>query len=244
VGITLAVHIVAGGLGLMSGFVALYAAKGAALHRKSGMLFVCAMLTMSVAGVAVAAGRSVAPALNVPAGILTAYLVVTSLTTVRPIASGSRALHVGVMLVALAVGVVALTFGVEAIANGGKRHGMPAFPFFLFGVVAVLAVAGDVRVLRGGALRGAARLARHLWRMSFALFIAAMSFFIGQAKVFPKPMRIPGLLALPVLAVLVTMLYWLWRVGVRRTLRGLTQTADTSSRSTIERARDEVVTAA
>ena len=40
------VHIVAGGLGLVSGFVALYAAKGARLHRKSGRVFFYAMLTM------------------------------------------------------------------------------------------------------------------------------------------------------------------------------------------------------
>ena len=51
--------------------------------------------------------------------------------------------------------------------------------------------------------------------------IAALSFFIGQAKVFPEPIRIRPLLALPVLVVLVTMFYWLWRVRIRRSLRGL-----------------------
>lgn len=219
--LTLAVHVLAGGLGLVSGFVALYAAKGARLHRKSGMLFVYAMLTMCVAGVVMAAGRGVAPAVNISAGLLTAYLVITSLTTVRPPAAGSRWLDLGAMLVALVVGLVDLAFGFEALANGGTRNGMPAFPFFMFGVVGMLASLGDVRVIRSGALRGASRLARHLWRMSFALFIAALSFFIGQAKVIPKPVRIPGLLALPVLAVLVTMLYWLWRVRVRRSFRGI-----------------------
>jgi hypothetical protein len=48
-----------------------------------------------------------------------------------------------------------------------------------------------------------------------------MSFFLGQAKVIPKPIRIPALLALPVLAVLVTLFYWLWRVRIRRSLRGI-----------------------
>ena len=38
--LTLLVHILAGGLGLVSGDVALSAVKGARLHRKSGMLFV------------------------------------------------------------------------------------------------------------------------------------------------------------------------------------------------------------
>jgi hypothetical protein len=38
------VHILAGGFGLVSGCVALYASKGATLHRRSGMLFVYVML--------------------------------------------------------------------------------------------------------------------------------------------------------------------------------------------------------
>ena len=46
----LPVHILAGGLALMFGYVALYAAKGATLHRKSGMLFVLAMVTLSLSG--------------------------------------------------------------------------------------------------------------------------------------------------------------------------------------------------
>jgi hypothetical protein len=98
---------------------------------------------------------------------------------------------------------------------------MPAFPFVLFGVVALVAGVGDLRVLRSGPLNGASRLRRHLWRMSFALFIAALSFFIGQAKVIPEPVRIRPLLALPVVALLVTMLDWLWRVRRRGALRSL-----------------------
>jgi len=219
---TLLVHVAAGALALVTGFVALYAAKGQTLHRKSGILFVYAMLTMSILGMLLAATRGGAwGAVNFRAGLLTAYLVVTALTTVRPLAAGARWLDVGGMLVALAVGLISLTFGFEALASGGKRNGVPAFPFFLFGVVGLVASVGDLRMIRSGALRGASRLTRHLWRMSFALFIAAMSFFFGQAKVIPKPIRIPALLALPVLAVLVTMLYWLWRVRIRRTFRGI-----------------------
>jgi hypothetical protein len=116
-----------------------------------------------------------------------------------------------------------IVFMIQAFANGGQRNGMPAFPFILFGVAASLAGIGDLRVMRSGPLRGARRLARHLWRMSFALFIAALSFFIGQAKVIPKPVRIAPLLATPVLLVIVTMFYWLWRVRIRQSLRGLTR---------------------
>jgi uncharacterized membrane protein len=219
--LTYLAHILAGSLALVFGYVALYAAKGAVLHRRSGMLFVYAMLTMCVFGTLITMVRGVAPAVNIPAGVLSAYLVITALTTVRPLARGARWLDPGLMLAALAVGLTSLTFAFEAVANGGTRNGMPAFPFFLFGVVGIVAGASDVRIIRAGALQGASRLARHLWRMCFALFVAALSFFIGQAKVIPKPIRIYPLLALPVLAVLVTMFYWLWRVRIRRSLRGI-----------------------
>jgi uncharacterized membrane protein len=220
-GATYALHIVAGAIGLLSGFVALYSVKGATAHRKAGMVFVCAMLTTSVVGLTIAAVRSIAPAINIPAALLTAYLVVTALTTVRQPIAGARWLHVGAMLVAAAVGLTCLTFAFQALTNTGNRQRIAIVPFLMFGVVGLLGAIGDVRVLRSGALTGASRLARHLWRMSFALFIAALSFFIGQAKVIPKPIRIMPLLAVPVLAVLVTMLYWLWRVRVRRSVRGI-----------------------
>ena len=224
---TLAVHILAGSVSLLSGFVALYAAKGATLHRKSGMVFVYAMLVMCTAGAFMAAVRASAwSVVNMCAALLTSYLVLTSLATVSRPAGWSREIDVALMGLASAIGVTCLTFGVIAIAGGGNWNGVPAFPFFLFGIFGVLGSVGDLRVIRFGALRGAPRLARHLWRMSFALFVATMSFFIGQMKVIPKPIRIPGLLALPVVAVLVTMLYWMWRVRIRRSLRGIIRVAE------------------
>src|SRR5262249_19573539 len=150
-----------------------------------------------------------------PAAVTTAYLVVTALTTVRPPVRGARSLSVGGLLVALAVGLFTLTLGSAAVAGGGQWRGMPAFPFFMFAVIALSGAVGDLRLLRAPILRGAPRLRRHLWRMSMALFIAAMSFFLGQAKVIPKPIRIYPLLIVPPLAVLVTMLYWLWRIRGR-----------------------------
>jgi hypothetical protein len=147
-------------------------------------------------------------------------LVVTALTTVRPRTEWSRRLDIGFLLVALMVGVANVSFGIAALTGVfGKRWML--IPFFLFGTVALLASVGDVKMIRANGLRGAARLTRHLWRMCFALFIATASFFLGQAKVFPKSIRIPGLLALPVLMVLATLLYWLWRVRFKRSLRGI-----------------------
>ena len=222
--VDLAIHIAAGGLALASGFVALAVTKGAGVHRRSGTLFVYTMLVMALVGALIAAARNVAAAGNVPIGLLTSYLVVTGLTTVRP-PTGKRAgrLDLALMLTALALGVTLVAFGLVASARG-TLTGFPPAPFFVFGAVALLAAGGDVRLIRSGgvrAIRGAPRLARHLWRMSFALLIAAFSFFLGQAKVIPQPIRIIPLLMVPPLVVLATMLYWLWRVRGRRALRGV-----------------------
>lgn len=221
----LAVHIVAGGLGIAFGFVALYAAKGAKLHRKSGMVFVYAMTTMALMGAMMAAVWSRAPTSNVPVGLLTAYLVITALATVRPASAGSRWLDLGLMLVALGVGLALFAFGVEALASPkGALNGIPTVPFFIFGSIALLASVGDIRLIRSGGVRaisGTPRLTRHLWRMCVALLIAAFSFFLGQAEVIPKPIRIIPLLVIPPLAVLAALLYWVWRVGIRRTFRGI-----------------------
>lgn len=221
----LPVHILAGLTGIASGFVALYAVKGATLHRKSGLVFVYAMVTMALMGALLAGLRGKAPASNVPMGLLTAYLVITGLTTVRPPSAGLRRLDLPLMLVVLTVGLALVAFGVVALASPtGTLSGMPSPPFFVFGTVALLAAAGDLRLIRSGgvqAVRGALRLKRHLWRMCFALLLAAFSFFLGQARVIPKPIRIVPLLAIPPLVVLVALLYWLWRLRSKRLRLGI-----------------------
>jgi len=217
---TLLIHILAGGLGLVLGAVALSATKGAMLHRKSGKLFVYAMVTMSVTGAVIAALRGIET--NALGGVLAAYLVITALTTVRPPAAGSRWLDLGAMLVGLAVGLTSVTLGFELLVSGeDSRHGVPIPMLFIFGAVGLSASLSDVRMIRSGAIQGARRLARHLWRMCFALFIATGSFFLGQADKIPEPLRIPALLAVLALAPLLIMLYWLWRVRVRRSFRGI-----------------------
>lgn len=216
-------HILAGSIGLIAGYVALFVAKGGARHRRSGIWFVYAMLLTGLFGAIIAVVRDIGQAINIPASFLLAYLVITALLTVRPRGASARWVDPVLMLVASAVGLASLTFGVEAIANGGRRNGMPAFPFFMFATVGLLGAVGDARMIRSGPPAGARRVARHLWRMCFALFLAALSFFIGQAKVIPEPLRIRGLLAMPVLLVLLVMGYWLWRVRMRQSLRGLVQ---------------------
>jgi uncharacterized membrane protein len=222
----LATHITAGVLGIGFGFVALFVAKGAWLHRRSGTVFVYAMLVMTLLGAAMAAVWGRQPMSNIPVALLTAYLVVTALTTVRPPGARSGALDRALLLLATGVALALFTFGGMALRSPkGAIAGIPAPPFFIFGTVALLAAIGDLRMIRAGgvaALRGAPRITRHLWRMSLALIIAAFSFFLGQSQVFPKPIRIVPLLAIPPLVALAAMLYWVWRIRLRRRLAGIT----------------------
>lgn len=210
-GFPLVLHIIGGSVAILAGFVSLYAAKGARLHRRSGLVFVFAMLVLSLTGAGIAA--STGSVGSVLGGVFAAYLTITALTTVRP--SGAW-LDVPLLLIVLTGTAVSLAIGFQSLASPTRTmYDLPPFPYFMFGTVGLLAIAGDVRVIRSGARQGRARLARHLWRMCWALWIATSSFFLGQAKVIPKPIRITPVLVLPVLAVLVTMLYWLWRVRVR-----------------------------
>lgn len=204
-------HIIGGLVGLTSGAVALSTRKGGRLHRKSGMIFVYAMLLMSASGAGMAALKP--ERVSVIAGLLTFYLVITALLTVRHHGQGSNWMHAVAMLFGLTVALTAVLFGVVGLNNPTHEINEPPPALgFIFGAVAFLAVLGDARMLLTRSMPWAQRIARHLWRMCLALWIAAASFFLGQADVFPEPLRIMPLLCTPVLLVLLLMFYWLVRV--------------------------------
>lgn len=209
------IHILAGLVALSAGAVALCAGKGSMLHRKSGLVFVVAMLVLSGSGALMAV--FVTPdGVNVIAGLLTFYLVGTALLTVqRPVAQAREILK-GLMLAALLLGAFAFGLGFEALRSpDGTVNGIPAPPLFLFGVVGVMGGLLDGRLLWFGSIEGTHRLARHVWRMVLALWIATASFFLGQAQVFPEAVRRSGVLVLPVVAVLLLLVYWLLRVLIK-----------------------------
>ena len=214
----LPIHIVAGGLAIVLGAIALIASKGGTLHRRSGLLFVYAMLTMGISGSVMAARQSLTNA-NVLGGFMSAYFVTTALTTVRPVSVWTRRLNVCALAVAIALALFEIAQGVKALGSPRLSiNGVPFFMLFFLATITTLAAFGDIRVMRSGALRGGPRLARHLWRMCFALFIAAGSFFSIRArvaKILPDPLTTPGMRALPVALVFVAMFYWLWRVRRR-----------------------------
>jgi hypothetical protein len=217
----LAFHFAAGLLSIIAGAVALSAAKGGRLHKQSGLAFTWAMIGLGLTA-AVIGTYEMIPS-QVFAGILVAYLVLTAISTVKPLPLIGQHINVALMVLAFAYAVVLLYGGVtEWLDPTVEVVGRPrVVPPLVVGTVILLAAIGDLRAIRAGGLQGSRRLARHLWRMCFALFIATGSFFLGQMKFIPEPVRIVPLLVVLAFAPIPLLFYWMWRVRVRGRLSGI-----------------------
>jgi len=177
----LIVHICAGTLGLLSGTAAMTFRKGSPGHVLAGRVFVAAMLTMGVFAVYLAITRHQRN--NIGGGILTVYLIGTAWLTARRRDGETSRFDWVVFLIPLALGILTWMNGINVVRSGASsQDGVPVGMTFFMGSVMLLAAAGDVRMLVRGGVFGAKRVARHLWRMCFGLFIAAGSFFSGTLK--------------------------------------------------------------
>ena len=214
----LALHITAGTLGMLSGFVAVFLRKGSRRHGLAGSVFVIAMLILSASGVYLAFMKS-QPG-NILGGTLTFYLVATAWRAAKRRDGEPGIFDWGALLVVLAVGACQLTFGLEAAnSQTGLKYGYPPGPYFFMGSVAVLAATGDIRMLVRRGISGTPRIARHLWRMCFALFIAASSIFLARQQIFPALLRQTGALFLLSFLPLILMIFWLVRVRFANSYR-------------------------
>jgi hypothetical protein len=207
----LACHITAGTLGLLSGTAAMSFRKGSRPHRLTGYIFVISMLSLGASGAHL--GFTKHQMLNGLQGVLTFYLVATAWWTARRRDGETCTLDWGALTVPLAVGAGLLFYGLEAAkSQTGSRGGYPAAAYFIFGSVALLFAAGDVRMLVRGGVSGTQRIARHLFRMCYALFTASASFFLGRQQIFPAFLRNTGALFLLSFLPLILMIFWIFRV--------------------------------
>jgi hypothetical protein len=210
----LMLHIGAGTVGIVSGALAVTVAKGGRNHRIAGRVFFAAMLVMAVLGIFLAIFAkgpplgAAPPQASIAVGLLTIYLVVTALRTARQREAGVTQFDYAALMLVLAIAAALAGFGIFAAL--GPQRALVA-PYLLFAAFAAFLAGLDIKVIRAGGIRGASRIARHLWRMCFALFFATSFFFIGQQKVMPAALRgSPILLALG-FAPLAAMVYWLLR---------------------------------
>lgn len=220
----LLVHIAGGSVGLLSGTAAIIFRKGSARHVLAGRIFVVSMLLMSSFAAYIAVGKHQSG--NIMGGIFTFYLIATAWLTARRRDGQTSRFDWLLALIPLALGVINWANGIAVVRSGvDPPDGVPAGMIFFMGTIMLLAAAGDVRMLVRGGLFGAQRIARHLWRMCFGLFIAAGSFFMGPSN---RPLRLlssvgigqhlsPALFTMGVYMVLtllplVLLVYWLIRI--------------------------------
>ena len=220
----LLVHILGGTLGLLSGTAAMSFRKGSPRHALAGKVFVASMLTMGAVAVYLAIVRHQPN--NIGGGILTVYLIGTAWLTARRRDGETRRFDWLVLLIPLALGILTWMNGLKVLRSGASsQDGVPVGMIFFMGSVMLLAAVGDVRMLVRGGVFGAKRIARHLWRMCFGLFIAAGSFFLGPSN---RPLRLlsaagfghhlsPALFGTPLylfltILPLILLIFWLVRV--------------------------------
>lgn len=228
----LLVHICAGTAGLLSGTAALCFRKGSPRHVLAGRIFVASMLTMAVGAVYLAVVKHQPN--NVGGGIITFYLIGTAWLAARRKEGETSRLDWAVLLIPLTLGILTWMGGIKVVRSGAtSQDGVPVGMNFFMGSVCLLAAAGDVRMLLRGGVFGVARIARHLWRMCFGLFIAAGSFFMGPNN---RPLRLlttaglgqhlsPVLFSTSLYLVLsitplVLLIFWLVRVHFAKAYKG------------------------
>ena len=228
----LVVHICGGSLGLLSGTAAMSFRKGSPRHVLAGKVFVASMLTMGALAAYLAITRHQPN--NIGGGILTFYLIGTAWLTARRRDGETSRFDSAVLLIPLALGILTWINALKVVRSGASsQNGVPVGMILFMGSVMLLAAAGDVRMLVRGGVAGAKRIARHLWRMCFGLFIAAGSFFFGGSN---RPLRLlstvgigkylsPALfnttlyLVLTILP-LILLIFWLVRVRFTKVYNG------------------------
>jgi uncharacterized membrane protein len=180
------IHILAGTTGLLSGAAAIIFRKGSPRHVLAGRIFVVAMLTMAVGATYLGIVKHQSG--NVGGGILTFYLIGTAWLTARRRDGETSRVDWLLLLVPLTLGILTWMTGIRIVRSGATSEaGVPVGMTFFMGSIMLVAAAGDLRMLLRGGFFGAKRIARHLWRMCFGLFIASGSFFLGPSN---RPLRL------------------------------------------------------
>ena len=233
-------HICAGTLGLLSGTAAMSFRKGSPRHILAGRVFVVSMLTMAVGAVYLAIVRHQPN--NIGGGIITFYLIGTGWLTARRRDGKTSRIDWVLLLIPLVLGILTWMNGIKIVRSGASsQDGVPVGMTFFMGSVMLLAAAGDLRMLVGGGVPGAKRIARHLWRMCFGLFIAAGSFFLGPSN---RPLRLLSTVGLGqhlpqvlfsttlylilTIAPLIMLIFWLVRVRFTNAYKSSVQLSSTS----------------
>lgn len=208
------IHIAGGILAIAAGTVAAAARKGGPLHGRAGTWFFAAMLVLGVTAAILEPFRE-QPGSPIN-GIIVLYFVTTSWVAARRHDGTAGRFELAACAAALAMG---------ALVAWGALTGAttPAGPGPVFALASLLLIGGlgDLNAVLRRKLGPAQRIARHLWRMCLAFFIATGSFFLGQQDVMPGAVRGSPVLFVLAFAPFALMFFWLVRIRLAKTLARL-----------------------
>ena len=222
------VHIAGGVIAILTGYTAVLVRKGETVHRAVGRVFVIAMLVTGGMATYLAIsliGKLPGQTGNAFAGVLVFYFISTAWVTVRRKENTIGVFEYVAFGIALALGALMLYGGISGLGTPSADGAPVAQASIALGIVLALAAFLDLKVIRKRGIAGAARIARHLWRMCLAFFIATGSFFLGQQKVMPVWMHGAWYLYVLAFAPLAFMIFWLIRVRIGNRFKGGTTVA-------------------
>jgi hypothetical protein len=187
-------HIIAGLIVLLNSIVALSFSKGGRIHRASGNLFFLAFLCMTVGATFITDDPTIA--------ILATYYVATAWAIVLRPEKKTGYFEIAAFIV---VSIISIRLFIDAMA---ATRDFEIFVNYLFGSVAAISAMLDLNMIVRGGLSGAHRIARHLWRMCYALLGAVASFTANTSDKWPEFLNDNSLIYL----VVAIMFFWLFRV--------------------------------
>ena len=203
------IHIAVGLIAIVCGTVAVIAPKGGRWHALAGTVFFAAMMVLGVTVAILEPYRN--PPGSPVSGALVCYFVATSWSAARRRDGTASWFETAACVAALGFGAAMIWAGV----TGAGRTPVGPGPVFAMAGFCLLAGLLDLNAILRAPLRPVQRIARHLWRMCFAFFIATGSFFIGQQGVMPAVVRGSPVLFVLGFAPLALMVFWLVRVRFR-----------------------------
>jgi hypothetical protein len=211
--IVMGIHIAAGLLALPSGTLAVAARKGGRLHARAGTWFFGSMLVLGVTAAILEPFRT--PPGSPIAGLFVCYFVTTSWVAARRRDGTTGRFEILACAAALLTAAL-MIWG--AVMDGVTT---PAGPGVIYALAGLVLAAGllDLNAILRKKLSHTQRIARHLWRMCFAFFIATGSFFLGQQDVLPAAVRGSPVLFVLAFAPFAVMAFWLVRVRIGKRFR-------------------------
>jgi hypothetical protein len=209
-------HIAGGMIALAAGTLAVVARKGGRVHGSAGTWFVGAMVLLGLSAALLEPFRQPTPGSPV-GGLMVCYFVLTSWFAARRRDGTTGWFEIFACTAALGLAALLVWGGL----TGATTPAGPG-PVFAIAGFCLLAGLGDLNVILRKKIPPARRIARHLWRMCFAFFVATGSFFLGQQDVLPEAVRGSPILFVLAFSPFAAMLFWLVRLRFAKALARLT----------------------